>query len=117
MKNKSLLAAAAFTAVTFAPLTHAKEFLTVGTGVYYPAGSGICRLINKDNRSHGIRCNVESTKGAVYNINSLRDGEISLGVTQADQQSDAYNGKGAFASSGKYEDLRSVFSIKLKLLQ
>ncbi|WP_028865589.1 TAXI family TRAP transporter solute-binding subunit [Psychromonas aquimarina] len=115
MKNKSLLAAAAFTAVTLAPLTQAQEFLTIGTGgvtgVYYPAGGGMCRLINKDNSDHGIRCNVESTGGSVYNLNTLRAGELSLGVAQSDQQYDAYNGKGAFAKAGKYEDLRSVFSI------
>ncbi|WP_019614525.1 TAXI family TRAP transporter solute-binding subunit [Psychromonas ossibalaenae] len=115
MKNKSLLAAAAFTAVTLAPLTQAQEFLTIGTGgvtgVYYPAGGGMCRLINKDNSDHGIRCNVESTGGSVYNLNTLRAGELTLGVAQSDQQHDAYKGQGAFATAGKYEDLRSVFSI------
>ena len=115
MKNKSLLAAIAFTAVAIAPLTQAQEFLTNGTGgvtgVYYPAGGGMCRLINQNNSEHGIRCNVESTGGSVYNLNMLRAGELSLGVAQSDQQYDAYNGKGAFATAGKYEDLRSVFSI------
>ena len=50
----------------------AGDFVTIGTGgvtgVYYPTGGSICRLVNKDRKVHGVRCSVESTGGSVYNI-------------------------------------------------
>ena len=52
----------------------AQEFISIGTGgvtgVYYPTGGAICRLVNKSRKEHGIRCAVESTGGSVYNINT-----------------------------------------------
>ncbi|MCB1802559.1 MAG: C4-dicarboxylate ABC transporter substrate-binding protein, partial [Gammaproteobacteria bacterium] len=44
---------------------NAQSFITIGTGgvtgVYYPTGGAICRLVNKGRKEHGIRCSVEST--------------------------------------------------------
>ena len=38
----------------------AEQFVSIGTGevtgVYYPTGGAVCRLVNKDRKSHGIRC-------------------------------------------------------------
>ena len=38
----------------------AQTFITIGTGgvtgVYYPTGGAICRLVNKGRKKHGIRC-------------------------------------------------------------
>ena len=36
------------------------------TGVYYPAGGAICRLINKDQSQHRIRCSIVSSPGSIY---------------------------------------------------
>jgi TRAP-type uncharacterized transport system substrate-binding protein len=51
------------------------QFVTIGTGgvtgVYYPTGGSICRLVNKSRKEHGIRCSVESTAGSVYNLNTI----------------------------------------------
>jgi hypothetical protein len=48
------------------------RFVSIGTGgvtgVYYPTGGAICRLVNKNRKEHGLRCSVESTGGSVYNI-------------------------------------------------
>ena len=48
-----------------------QNFITIGTGgitgVYYPTGGAICRLVNKGRKDHGVRCSVESTGGSVYN--------------------------------------------------
>jgi TRAP transporter TAXI family solute receptor len=93
------------------------KFVTIGTGnvtgVYYPTGGAICRLVNRGRRDHGIRCSVESTNGSVFNINSLRRGEMDLAVAQSDWQYHAYKGSvvPSFIAQGPFEDLRSLFSL------
>ncbi|WP_299472324.1 TAXI family TRAP transporter solute-binding subunit [uncultured Roseibium sp.] len=93
----------------------AEEFITIGTGgvtgVYYPTGGAICRLVNKGRKDHGIRCSVESTGGSVYNINTVREGELEFGVAQSDWQYHAYNGTSKFEDKGAFENLRAVFSV------
>ena len=63
-----------------------QSFITIGTGgvtgVYYPTGGAICRLVNKGKAAHGVRCTVESTGGSVYNINTIRAGELDMGIVQ-----------------------------------
>ncbi len=93
----------------------AQEFITIGTGgvtgVYYPTGGAICRLVNKNRKEHGIRCSVESTGGSVYNLNTIRAGELDMGVAQSDWQFHAYNGTSKFKDVGANKDLRAVFSV------
>ena len=110
------LAAAVLSSMTVsAPVIAADTFVTIGTGgvtgVYYPTGGSICRLVNKDRASHGVRCTVESTGGSVYNINTIRAGELDLGVAQSDWQYHAYNGTSKFADAGAFTGLRAVFSV------
>jgi TRAP transporter TAXI family solute receptor len=98
------------------PATAAEQqFITIGTGgvtgVYYPTGGAICRLVNKGRKEHGVRCSVESTGGSVYNINTIRAGELDMGVAQSDWQYHAYNGTSKFEDQGPFEDLRAVFSV------
>ena len=92
----------------------AEQFVSIGTGgvtgVYYPTGGAICRLVNKDRKSHGIRCSAESTSGSVYNINTVRAGELEFGVAQSDWQYHAHRGTSKFADKGRFEGLRAVFS-------
>jgi TRAP transporter TAXI family solute receptor len=92
-----------------------QQFVTIGTGgvtgVYYPAGGAICRLVNMDRKEHGIRCSVESTGGSVYNLNAIRQGELDLAVAQSDWQYHAYNGTSQFKDAGPNKKLRSVFSL------
>jgi TRAP transporter TAXI family solute receptor len=93
----------------------ADQFVSIGTGgvtgVYYPTGGAICRLVNKDRKTHGIRCSAESTGGSVYNINTVRAGELEFGVAQSDWQYHAYRGTSKFADQGAFKDLRAVFSV------
>lgn len=109
-----LLAAASLLAHAPAALAQQK-FVTIGTGgvtgVYYAAGGAICRLMNKDRAKTGIRCSVESTGGSVYNINSIRSGELDFGVTQSDWMYHAVKGDKVFEKDGPMKDLRAVFSI------
>lgn len=91
-----------------------QQFVTIGTGgvtgVYYPAGGAICRLVNKDREEHGIRCSVESTGGSVYNLNAISQGELDLAVAQSDWQYHAYNGTSEFKGDAN-KKLRAVFSL------
>jgi len=93
----------------------AAEFITIGTGgvtgVYYPTGGAICRLVNKGKKKHGVRCSVESTGGSVYNINTIRAGELDMGVAQSDWQYHSYHGTSKFKSQGPFKELRAVFSV------
>lgn len=107
-------AAAAALAFVAAPVS-AAEFVSIGTGgvtgVYYPTGGAICRMMAKTRSEHGIRCAVESTGGSVYNVNAVRSGELEFGVAQSDVQYKAVHGEGSLAEAGANPDLRAVFSI------
>ena len=115
LKKVKLLTSVCALSAMMAGTAVAEEFITIGTGgvtgVYYPTGGAICRLVNKGRKDHGIRCSVESTGGSVYNINTIRAGELEFGVAQSDWQYHAYNGSSQFESDGPFEDLRAVFSV------
>ncbi len=120
MIKKSLTTASLVAGITLAasfatPVATAAEFITIGTGgvtgVYYPTGGSICRLVNKGRKQHGVRCSVESTGGSVYNINTIRAGDLDMGVAQSDWQYHAYNGTSKFKDQGKFTGLRAVFSV------
>lgn len=112
-----LLAGGAFSYGVSIPFSAeaASKTITIGTGavtgVYYPAGGAICRLLNRNRKEHGIRCFVESTGGSIYNLNALRDGELDFGIVQSDWQYNAYKGQGVFAHGPAFSKLRSVFSL------
>lgn len=100
---------------TSAPVLAQETFITVGTGavtgVYYPTGGAICRMVSRDRATNNIRCSVESTGGSVYNVNAIRAGELQFGVAQSDVQFKAFNGVDNFADQGANENLRSVFAL------
>ncbi len=115
MRKISALAAGLFVAGVFAgPVQAQQKYMTIGTGgvtgVYYAAGGAICRLVNKDRKLHGIRCSVESTGGSVFNINTIKAGELDLGVAQSDVHYNAAKGLSQF-KDGALAELRAVMSL------
>lgn len=90
-------------------------FVTIGTGgitgVYYPTGGAIAKIVNKKRKEYGIRCTVESTGGSVFNVNAIMAGDLEFGVVQSDRQYQASNGTADWKTKGPQKDLRAVFSI------
>ena len=115
LKHLKLGGAVLLGAMTAASMTVAQEFISIGTGgvtgVYYPTGGAICRLVNKSRKEHGIRCAVESTGGSVYNINTIKAGELEFGVAQSDWQHHAYNGTSKFEGDAAFPNIRAVMSV------
>ncbi len=111
----SIMAAGLIAGAAVSTPAAAEQFVSIGTGgvtgVYYPTGGAICRLVNKNRKEHGIRCSAESTGGSIYNINTIRAGELEFGVAQSDWQFHAYNGTSKFEDKGKFDKLRAVFSV------
>jgi TRAP transporter TAXI family solute receptor len=91
-------------------------FVTIGTGgitgVYYPTGGAIAKMVNAKRDVYGIRATVESTGGSAFNINAVMAGDLEFGVAQSDRQFQAFNGTEGSEWAGKPQpDLRAVFSI------
>ncbi len=89
-------------------------FVTIGTGgitgVYYPTGGAIAKIINAKRSTYHVRASVESTGGSKFNINAIATGDLDFGVAQADTQYMAYFGKEAW--EGKpIKKLRAVFAL------
>ena len=97
------------------PVWAEQMYVTIGTGgvtgVYYPTGGAICRLVNKNRNKHGIRCSTESTGGSVFNLNTIRAGDLDMGVAQSDWQYHAYHGSSKFKDKGANRELRAIFSV------
>jgi TRAP transporter TAXI family solute receptor len=91
------------------------QFVTIGTGgitgVYYPTGGAIAKIVNKKRKEYGIRCTVESTGGSVFNVNAVMSGDLDFGVVQSDRQFQAVKGIANWKDKGPQKDLRAVFSI------
>ncbi len=116
--KRALLIAAVFATVYLAGggcKERKTEFVTIGTGsmtgIYYPTGGAISRMVNKRYDTYGIKATVESTSGSVYNINAVLSGDLEFGVAQSDRQYQAVNGLAEWSKRGAQSELRSVFSV------
>ncbi|WP_421862608.1 TAXI family TRAP transporter solute-binding subunit [Motiliproteus sp.] len=79
------------------------------TGLYYPAGGALCRLVNQSRMEHGIRCAVRSTPGSVSNLQQVVSEQLDLGIAEAGQLHDAIQGRGHFDKP--LGELRTLFSL------
>ena len=80
------------------------------TGVYFPVGVALCRVVNQHRRETGLRCAATLSEGSLANIAALRDGRDGLAIVQSDVQA-AAAGTGAFASAGAYAGLEAVMGL------
>lgn len=95
-----------------------REFISIGTGsmtgVYYPVGSAIMKLVNNDKEGVDIKAKVESTGGSVYNINAVVRGDLTFGVAQADRQFQATKGLETWKDKPQTK-LRAICILRLLL--
>jgi len=109
------LAGAFLVSAFIVDVAHAKPiFVTIGTGgitgVYYPTGNAIAKMVNAKKDEYGIRVTVKSTAASVFNINALMRGELDFGIAQSDRQYQAYNGLSQWEGKPQ-KDLRAVFAL------
>jgi len=94
--------------------TEGRHFVTIGTGgitgVYYPTGGAISKMVNNKSDEYGLRVSVETTGGSVYNVNAIMSGDLEFGIVQSDRQYQAYNGTNDWEGNAQ-TDLRAVFAI------
>ena len=119
IKGKTLAWALSMTlaGISLSGMAQAEEkYITIGTGgqtgVYYVAGQSICRFINRDSKTSGIRCNAPASGGGVANVNGIRSGEFNFGVMQSDHQYKAMKGLAPFEAEGAMDDMRALFSLQ-----
>jgi len=90
-------------------------FVNIGggnfSGVYFPTGLAIAKMINAERQYYGIRATVEATSGSTFNLNAILAGYMDFGLSQADKQYHAVKGAAEWAEKGPQEELRAVFSI------
>jgi len=91
------------------------NFVTIGTGgvtgIYYPTGGAISKMVNKKFDEYRIKATVESTSGSVFNINAVINGDLEFGVVQSDRQYQAYHGLAEWSQAGRQTNLRALFSV------
>lgn len=81
-------------------------------GIYHPVGNSICRLYNLARTAGERSCIAISSDGAVANIERIRRGESSIGLSQSDIAYAAYHGEGPFAAAGPDKDLRTLIALQ-----
>jgi len=91
-------------------------FVKIGTGsqtgVYYPTGQNIGKMVMDKKDTYGINVDVQSTAGSLYNVNAILSKDLDFGVVQSDVQYQAYKGMGDdWQEKGPQTQLRAVFAI------
>jgi len=97
----------------------AGTFIAIGTGgvtgVYYPVGSAMAKLVNDGTLDHGLRASVESTGGSVFNINAVLNGDLDFGICQTDRAYQAAHGQAEWEGEPR-EDLRAVCGLYTEMV-
>lgn len=95
------------------PKPAAAQDILIGTGspsgVYYPLGRAICRLVNR--YATGVTCEARPSPGSLFNLSNVQGGALELGIAQSDWQYHAVRGTREFEfMDGDFSNLRAVFA-------
>lgn len=111
--------AAVLLASCFGPLTIVlRAPVTVATAdpaaIYYPVGNAICRIVNLANADDpDKRCQAIVSEGAAANVEKVRGGDVTFGLTQSDLAYGAYrNERSPAATIAPGRELRSVIALQ-----
>ncbi|MDZ7703805.1 MAG: TAXI family TRAP transporter solute-binding subunit [Trueperaceae bacterium] len=89
-----------------------RQLLIIGTGgvtgVYYPVGGTVAKIVN--DASVGLRLTVESTSGSIFNVMAMSNDQLDLALAQSDVVYQAYNGEEVF-DGNPIEALRTVMGL------
>lgn len=92
-------------------------FIRIGTasvsGLYYATGGAICKFLQKSrayDNTKNLYCSVQSTPGAMYNLNALRNHDLEIAIAQGDWEYNAVKGINTFKAFGPMLGLRSIIS-------
>ena len=92
------------------------KFTTIGTGgqtvVYYVVGRSICKVVNRDQRKHNIKCAAPSIDGSVANPTAIKTGNSDRGIAQSGWQFHALKGTSKFADQEANDKLWAVFLVR-----
>jgi uncharacterized protein len=90
-----------------------RTFISIGTGsqtgVYYPVGGAIKKLV-EDAPENTLNVSAKASLGSVQNIQDVMNGSVTFGIAQSDRQFQAYNGLDNWEGDPQSE-LRFVFSL------
>ena len=96
------------------------QYVTIGTGsvtgIYYPTGGAIAKLVNQQQTKYKLRVTVEPTVGAMHNIKQIMNGNYHFALAQSDLIYRVYNGAGQWEKENKHEQLRSIFALYPEVL-
>ncbi|MDP9196180.1 MAG: TAXI family TRAP transporter solute-binding subunit [Pseudomonadota bacterium] len=92
-----------------------KDQVVIGTGpvtgLYFPAGGAIQRVLNRQEEKTGFHVWTESADGSAANLKALKEGRLDMAIIQSDWQYHAVRGTGVFRASDAFPDLRSVLTL------
>lgn len=113
----AILAATSLTSC-LAPINFAmRARVTIATAspgaIYYPVGNALCRIANiAVAEDPARRCQAIVSNGAVTNVEMVRIGKATFGLTQSDLAYGAFRGEGQFSATGPDRELRTVVALQ-----
>lgn len=81
------------------------------SGIYYPAGSAICKIYNHNKISNETRCIAIPSQGSIENLENLKNNKFSFAIIQSDIESDSFHKKNQFQGL-KNEKIRTVLFLQ-----
>ncbi len=105
---------------TAAVVSAENRIITLGTGgstgLYYPTGGAVCRLVNQTREDHGIRCAVRNTLGSIANLEQVSKGELDIAIAEAAQLYHDVRSKHQVVNGDRLTTLVSLYPEHLSVL-